>query len=270
MYRMVRFLPPEEVFLALALLVTYPAVAADSQIELPITLDFSLTPGLPPAPGGPNCVDGWYFSEMFGVTFINPYYSSPYVLCMSDIFAKEALNGLSGIVYEGIGYGQILFHPPLPQVTKVQFNLSVAARPQNSDGSYGPMETLSAMLSYGMADTTFVPIAAGGKFTVAADSGRAITSIMIDPVFPPSRSFGIPLVIINDVFIDGGSVLDLATGPISVAQTGMTIGTDEVKKVTPGVPVQIAVPLSGSGFNYPENRTTLNCGRWTGEHELIG
>lgn len=52
------------------------------------------------------------------------------------------------------------------------------------------------------------------------------------------------------------TTVDLSIGPISVSQTGATIGSDGIITVAPNKLVQVTVPVNGSKFNSPENRAT--------------
>ena len=62
---------------------------------------------------------------------------------------------------------------------------------------------------------------------------------------------------VSHVSVDIKSPVDLIAGFATANQTGATIAPNGLLLVAPGVPIQVVVPVSGTGFNSPETRTTV-------------
>jgi hypothetical protein len=91
--------------------------------------------------------------------------------------------------------------------------------------------------------------------TITAPPGGSITSAIISAV-PIAGYRDIPVISIHEIIIQEGQAFDLQVGSPQVSQTNAVVGSDGNLAVSPNTPIQINVPVSGSGFNNPELRST--------------
>jgi hypothetical protein len=91
--------------------------------------------------------------------------------------------------------------------------------------------------------------------TITAPPGGSITSAIISAV-PIAGYRDIPVISIHEIIIQEGQTFDLQAGTPQVSQTNAVVGSDGNLAVSPNTPLQINVPVSGSGFNNPELRST--------------
>jgi hypothetical protein len=140
---------------------------------------------------------------------------------------------------------------------KLQISYTVSNIPSGT--SFGCNATSAAgdqvIPATGTISATFAPqqgifIGCGASPTSNSYSNQpylvTITSIIFDP--NPSASPS----------PSPSPSLDLSTATPQISQSGVTVNpSDSLLQVTSGVPVQVSVPVSGSGYNSPETRSAI-------------
>jgi hypothetical protein len=140
--------------------------------------------------------------------------------------------------------------------TRVQAvsSISVAVTALEYDGIANYSNTPVQLAAEG-GTTDTVSSANGSTLTVYANPGGSITSATLTPQDLPGF-YDPSWINVSLITIQQGPALDLAVSTPQISQAGATTGSGGQIQVNPGVSVQILVPVSGTGFNSPETRTT--------------